>query len=460
MKSAGESAGASAGTSRRVAATGGREGRARLAALLGVVGVCVLLLGSIGGLAWLRSGSGGADGPRGGASAAAVEVAPVEVGRLEGRRAYSGALEARSLVTIAPKVAGTVVGLPVDIGDVVERGAVIARLDDAEFVQDAAQAEAQMEVARAQETEAQSAAEIAARDLKRTEDLHARGIASDAQLDQARAEELRARSAVAVAGAQVARARAARQAAEIRLGYATIRAEWDQGEGEGEGEGKGEGEGRGDSGRVGAGERRVVARRFAEEGDTVGANTPLLSVVDLDPITAVFFATQRDYGRLEVGQAVSVTADAFAGETWDGRIERIAPVFDEASRQARIEVRVPNADLRLKPGMFVTARVVLEVARGATIVPADAVTQREGRAVVFVLDEQAGTVSRVPVELGVREGGRVQVVGQAAEGLRGRRVVTLGQQLVGDGSAVTVPGDAGGGDRGEAPAGGVKGGGS
>lgn len=407
-------------TSNDGAAPGGRErGGVRPFVVVGIVAVCMLLLGSIGGLAWLRSGSGDEGGRRGGGAAAAVEVAVVETGRLEGRRAYSATLEARALVTIAPKVSGTVTRLPLYIGDVVQRGQVIARLEDAEFVQAAAQAEAEMEVARAQRSEAESAAEIAARDLKRTEDLHTREIASDSQLDQARAVELTARSAVAVAGAQVERARAARQAAEVRLGYATIRADWEGGDGE-----------------------RVIARRFAEEGDTVGANTPLLSVVELDPITAVFFATQRDYGRLAVGQPVRITADAFAGEAWTGEIERIAPVFDEASRQARIEVRVPNDGRRLKPGMFVRVEVVLEVAEGATIVPEVAISQRDGRDVVFVVDEAAMTVARVPVRLGVVEGGRVQIVGAGGENLAGRRIVTLGQQLVGDGAAITIPGDA------------------
>ncbi len=410
----------SGGSTRSVGARHARGGVRPLVAAA-IVLVCLIALGSIGGLVWLRAGAEGPGGSRGGSRAAAVEVAPVEVGRLEGRRTFSATLEARALVTIAPKVSGTVVSLPVDLGDVVERGGVIAKLDDAEFVQAAAQAEAEMEVARAQLTEAESAAEIAARDLKRTEDLHARGIASDSQLDQARAAELAARSAVAVAGAQVERARAARQAAEIRLGYATIRADWAGGDG-----------------------TRVVARRFAEEGDTVGANTPLLSVVELDPITAVFFATQRDYGRLAVGQRVGVTADAFSGETWEGEIERIAPVFDEASRQARIEVRVPNEGLRLKPGMFVRVDVVLEVANEATIVPRVAITQRDGRDVVFVVDESSMTVSQVPVRLGVVEGERVELLGEPSEALRGQRVVTLGQQLVGDGAAITIPGDAGG----------------
>lgn len=395
----------------------GPAGRRRVAATVGVVVVSLVVLAGLGALAWLRSGAAGGGGRGGGAQPAAVEVAPVEVGRLEGRRAYSAALEARALVTIAPKVAGTITSLPVDLGDTVERGQVIARLDGDEFAQAAAQAEAELEVVRAQLAEAQSAAEIAARELERAENLHRRGIASDADLDRARAADLAARSAVAVAQAQAARARAALQGAQIRLGYATIRAEWE-----------------------GGSDVRAIARRFAEEGDTVGANTPILSVVELDPITAVFFATQRDYGRLAVGQAVGVTADAFPGERWTGEISRIAPVFDAASRQARIEVVVPNQGLRLKPGMFVKTEVVLEVAEGATIVPEAALTRRDGRDVVFVLDEDGTTVRQAPVSIVVASGGRVAIEPQGDALLGGARVVTLGHQLIGEGSAVVVPG--------------------
>jgi len=362
-------------------------------------------------------GSPSEGGSRGGVQSAAVEVAPVTIGRLEGRRAYSATLEARALVTVAPKVAGTITRLPVDLGDVVERGQVIARLDSDEYAQASAQAEAELEVVRAQLSEAQSAAEIAARELERAENLNQRGIASDADLDRVRAEDLSARSAVAVAQARVARSRAALQASQIRLSYATIRADWE-----------------------GGSDTRVISRRWAEEGDTVGANTPLLSIVELDPIMAVFFATQRDYGRLRVGQAVRVSADAFPGERWQGEISRIAPVFDEASRQARIEVRVPNAGLELKPGMFVQAEVVLDVAEDAIIVPQAAITRRGGQDVVFVLDADGKTVRQTRVTITIDDGERVAIEPRDDALSQGARVVTLGHQLIGDGSTVVVPG--------------------
>jgi RND family efflux transporter MFP subunit len=111
----------------------------------------------------------------------------------------------------------------------------------------------------------------------------------------------------------------------------------------------------------------VVAERFVEEGDTVSANSPLLSVVELDPLQAVIHATERDYGRLTRGQDALLSTDAWPGEIFPARIERVAPVFQENTRQARVELRVENADHRLKPGMFIRATVVLERAADALV---------------------------------------------------------------------------------------------
>ncbi|NIR30343.1 MAG: HlyD family efflux transporter periplasmic adaptor subunit, partial [Gammaproteobacteria bacterium] len=70
--------------------------------------------------------------------------------------------------------------------------------------------------------------------------------------------------------------------------------------------------------------------------------------VELDPITAVFYVTERDYARLKPGQEAALSTDAYPGESFSGRIVRIAPVFRESTRQARVELRVANPDLRLK----------------------------------------------------------------------------------------------------------------
>ncbi len=192
----------------------------------------------------------------------------------------------------------------------------------------------------------------------------------------------------------------------------------------------------------------MVAERLVDEGQTVSANAPLLRIVELDPITGVIFVTERDYGRLQAGQGVVLTTDAYPGETFRGRIERIAPVFREATRQARVELNIANPGDRLKPGMFVRATVVLDRVTDAVIVPEQALTTRADRTGVFVVGADGRSVLWREVETGIRDGERVQVKG---EGIAGR-VVTLGQQLVDDGSPILIPGDSAAPARGAAEA--------
>ena len=369
------------------------------------------------GLVWviaLRVGEGpSGSGRRGADRVAPVEVAPIETGPIALRRTFSGTLEARAEFVVAPKVSGRIVGLHVDLADMVERGRVVAELDSDELALAVASAEADLAVAVANRTEAQSAFEIAGREFARVKTLRARGVDSESQLDASRAEQLAARARLEVAEAQVTRARVSLETAKIRLGYTRVTAEWSGGR-----------------------DARVVAERFVDEGETVSANAPLLSIVELDPMTGVIHVTEKEYGRLEPGQAASLALDAYPGETFEGRIARIAPVFRPATRQARIELTVENPDHRLKPGMFVRATVVLRRVPDAVIVPEGALTTRDDRHGLFVVSADGRSVTWRAVEVGIREGDRLQVTG---EGLSGR-VVTLGQQLLDDGSSITIPG--------------------
>ena len=360
-------------------------------------------------------GQSPAGGKRGGTQAVPVEVAPIERGTIELRRTFSGTLEATARFVVAPKITGRIQQLTVDFADPVEQGQVVAVLDNDEYVQAVAQAEADMAVARANRTEAQSALEIATREGQRVETLRKRGVASESQLDTARADQLAKRARLAVADAQVTRAEAALETAKIRLGYTQVTAQW-----------------------TGPGIMRVVAERFVDEGDTVSANTPLLSIVSLDPITGVIFVTEKDYARLRPGQPVILTTDAYTGEQFPGKIARIAPVFRQAVRQARVDLTIDNPQSRLKPGMFIRAAVVLDRVTDATIVPAPALTTRNDETGVFVVSADGNSVAWRPVTPGIREDQRVQVDGESLTG----RVVTLGQQLVDDGSAITIPANA------------------
>jgi RND family efflux transporter MFP subunit len=316
----------------------------------------VLLIGAAAGLGWVIFGQfqDRADSSKSGKALrpVPVEVAQIQRGLIALQRTFSGELEALAEFVVAPKVSGRVERVLVNIADSVKRGQVVAELDNDEYVQAVAQAQADLLVARANQSQAKSALEIANREFKRTESLLKRGIASDSEFDVATQEQLAKQAQLKVAAAQVTKAESSLEIANI---YTKVTAGW-----------------------TGGDEHRVVAERYVNEGQTVAANAPLLLIVDLNPIVGVIFVTERDYAHLIPGQLVSLTTDAYPGEQYTGRIDRIAPVFRKSTRQARIEMTV---------------------------------------------------------KVGIREGNRVQVEG---EGLSGR-VVTLGQQLVKDGSAITIP---------------------
>jgi RND family efflux transporter MFP subunit len=361
----------------------------------------------------LQESGGGAKSQGGKGRPVPVEVATIKQGEIERQRAFSGTLQAYSEFVVAPKVSGRVEQLNVDLADIVTRGQVVARLDNAEYVQAVKQAQADLAVARANEAEAESLLKIAERELERIEKLRQRGVSSESQRDTAKADQLAKQAHVEVTRAQMIRAQSALETARIRLGYTEVSAGWGSG---------------------GGSEKRVVAERYVDAGETVSANAQLLRIVELDPIKAVFYVTERDYAQLKAGQTAILTTDAYPGESFASEIVRISPVFRENTRQAQVELRADNPDLRLKPGMFARVSVVLNRVSGATIVPEEALAVRDGKHGVFLVSEDGHKVAWHPVEIGIRQDSRVEIKGEALSG----RVVTLGQQLLDDGSAVSV----------------------
>lgn len=382
--------------------------------------VCVLV---VIGLLWQFGGAPGSDRSGGGPprgdgerTSIAVEVADVERRDITDRAFYTGTLQPGTQFMLASKAGGRLRNLLVDIGDLVAPGQVIARLDDEEFIQDVAEQRAARDVAEAQLEDARAQRQVRQRAYERVADLRRRNLSSESEYDIARSERDAAVANVRVAEAQVAQREAALRAAEVRLDYTTIRAEWN-----------------GETvDRV-----RFVGERFVDEGANISANDPLISVIDVDTLRGVMFVTDADFARLEVGQIARVRSDARPGEVFEGRVHRIAPLLQEDSRQARVEIRIPNSDRRLSPGFFVGIEVDLEEVEGAIVVPEDAVTRKDGRRGVYLIedpDSERVTVSWVPITEGVRSEGLVQVLEPEISG----QVVTLGQHRLSDGAAVRI----------------------
>jgi RND family efflux transporter MFP subunit len=336
--------------------------------------VLVLLLGAAAGAGWLifrQVQDFGQKKKRGDAARSSpVEVAAIETGPMVLKRTFSGTLEPLADFVVAPKVSGRIEKLQVDISDTVTQGQVVGELDNAEYVQAVTQAKADLVVAEANLAKAKSDLEIADREFERTVKLRKRGIASDSEFDALKADRLAKKAQLQVAKAQLTKAASSLETAKIRLGYTRITASWTGGEGD-----------------------RLVAERYYDEGQTVAANQPLLLIVELNPILGVVYVTEKDYAYLRPGQTVSLTTDAYGDSAFFGRIERIAPIFQKTTRQARVEMNIENPGHRLKPGMFMRAAVVLKKVPETTIVPEQALTVRDGRNGVFVVSKDGKSVN-------------------------------------------------------------------
>ncbi len=345
----------------------------------------------------------------------AVEIRPVEIGTIRDLGQFSGSLIPRSQFNIAPKVSGKLKKLFVDIGDAIYNGQVIAQLDDEEYQQQVAQAEADLRMARANLEDVQNSLELARKELERAETLYKKGILSDAQFDSIRAQFNAQQSRFKVASAQVANREAALETARTRLSYTKIIASWEKGS-----------------------KIRYVGERYVDEGALLSVNSPIISVIEIQPIIAVIYVTDKEYFRIKPGQPVRVSSSAFPGESFTGRVARVAPLLKETSRQARIEIEIDNEEGLLKPGMFVNTEIEFARREKTTIVPFSSLVTRGGVQGIFLVNLQEKKAYFQPVTPGIIEGDRTEIL--EPDDLSGY-VVTLGQHLLQDGMSIILPED-------------------
>jgi len=342
-----------------------------------------------------------------------VEIMPVQNITMRDMGFFTGSLISRSQFIVAPKIAGRLEKLLVNIGEFVKRNQLIAVLDDDEYIQRVGQAQAELEVAKANLEESLSNLDIARREFDRAKTLRQKKIASESELDSAEAQFKVQNAKYKVTLAQVAQKKAALKAAQVYLSYTKICAYWENHD-----------------------ESRVIGERFVDEGAMLAPNTPIVSILDIGSLTAVIHVIERDYSKIRIGQQAVITTDAFPGKTFSGKIIRIAPLLKETSRQVRVEIEVPNSEGLLKPGMFVRVQIEFSKHDNATVVPLKALIKRSSQQGVFLVNTKDMKAHFISVTLGTINGKWAEVVTPKLTG----SVVTLGQHLLEEGSPIILPG--------------------
>ncbi len=319
---------------------------------------------------------------------ASVSVEPVRTGDVERLLTTTGTVRARREASVVVETAGKLriarnpaTGERLAVGDEVKRGQVIARVDPKEL-RTASRIGARETALAAAEAEYQ-------RNLK----MYEEGLISVLQLSEYET--------------RVANAEADYENALLQ-----------------------EGKGRIESPLSGV----LTTVLTAANGTYAAGGTSVATVMDYDSVFVDLDLGTSEVLDVQSGQSVRVRSYSSPLE-FDGRVERIAPAIDPTSRTFRVEVLVGNEGRRLRPGMFVRAEIVLDSRSDVPVIPTDAVINRGGKWVVFVVEAQRAYLREVEVGLVSEEA--AEILGGLSVG---ERVVVSGQDTLQDGARVLVRG--------------------
>ena len=301
-----------------------------------------------------------------------VSVAQVFVREVPQEAVYTSSVQAFVKNNIAPQTAGRITKINVEIGDFVNKGQVLAEIDKAQLLQ------AQLQLQN-QEVE-----------LQRLKSLYEEGGLSQSDYDAIQLQ-------YNVLKTQV----------DNLIENTTLRSPIDG----------------------------VITARNYDVGDMYAMSAPLFTVEQIVPVKLLIGVSETDYSKVKKGDTVTVTADAIPGKTFYGKINRIYPTVDPATRTFTVEVKIDNAYKTLRPGMFARATVNFG-SNNNVVIPDVAVVKQQGSGerFVYVLNGD-NTVTYKKVVLGRRMGAEYEVL----EGLEdGDKIVIGGQIRLKDGVKVIV----------------------
>jgi membrane fusion protein (multidrug efflux system) len=183
-----------------------------------------------------------------------------------------------------------------------------------------------------------------------------------------------------------------------------------------------------------------VGLRRINVGDYATIGQELVNVVRLDPLRVDFSVPENLLARVQPGQHISVSVSAFRDEKFEGVVTAIDPQIDVAGHSMAVRARLPNPDLKLRPGLFAEVAVSLAVNPDAIMVPEQAIWPIGNDKTVYVIVD--GKAMQRSVQLGDRKPGWVEII----TGLdSGEEIVVTGQMKLFPGAAVrAIPAELGG----------------
>jgi len=367
-------------------------------------GLLALLLsaGGIGFALYVSRDTEASDGGPPAPDPLLVEVTAASIGPIQKAAHYVATVEAASSVVINPKLTGLLKEIAVDLGDHVEQGALLAVIEEEEFVHRVAQAEAELALTDAQLSQRKISLETAKREMDRAERAKNQGVSTEQQWETARADWELARAELTLVEADRARVEAV--LAEARTNLANT--------------------------RILAPQAGFVDKRRVEPGMLVSPSTPLVTLVKVDPVEVIINLPQQDLDLASLGRSASVRV-AGSATVREGAIVQVAPTIDVATRTTAVVVRLENPDRALMPGMSVNVSLIAEAREGVLRVP-DAALMQDGEK-VRVMCVVEGHAKLTDIVTGVAAQGLTEVLSGVQAG---DLIMTKGHYMVESGDPV------------------------
>jgi multidrug efflux pump subunit AcrA (membrane-fusion protein) len=410
--------------------------------------VLLLALALIGYSVYRRVRSAGASTEQ--AAIVPVIVALPHRGEIERTLGYSGTLEPQALVTVTSKIEGRIERILVGEGDTVQAGQILVRMEDdtvvlqleqANSAVGAAQAQLdkarrgvrpeELENARALLKQAEEDFATGQQSYQRTERLYDEGALAKAGLEEAEQKLRDAQTRLENARRNVRMMEQGASPEEQRLAEANLKAAEAQARLAGL---------QLDFTRIRSPLTGRVAKVLIDEGNMASRATPLLVLVQEDPMLLRIPVPERHYqdfstGRSTITARVRLDALPDLGQLAGG-ITAISPTVDPASRTFMVETRLENREGRLKAGMYADVQFVLERRSEALLVPASALVERGGRPGVFIVDALSQPSARFrQIVPGIRAQEEVEVLQGLSDG---ERIVVEGNAFLEEGQRVTA----------------------
>jgi RND family efflux transporter MFP subunit len=177
----------------------------------------------------------------------------------------------------------------------------------------------------------------------------------------------------------------------------------------------------------------AVAERLVQPGEFIKEDTPVITLVQMDPLKVITAAQEKFAGVIQPGMPIQFSVESYPNDMFRGRIVSVSPAVDQSTRTFAVEAELPNPDHRLKPGFFAKGAILTRVDANIVAAPEDAVSTLAGVSTVFVIEN--GKVRPQNVTVGVHQGNLIEIV----EGLHGSETLaTSNLSQLSAGVAVTA----------------------